>query len=104
MTTTPEQLQAWREEAALAFPKILKEQYSNLDDAQQSKGAEFKYISMATEGVWLAFELGYLRRCQETEQAIKDARKRALEEALKCFDEFEEGERWSHYRILELLK
>lgn len=87
MTTTSEQLAKWREDAELAFPEILKKNYPYLDTALRTKGAPFKYIQFATESVWLAFEAGYLRRCQETEQAIKDARKQALEEARDLFSE-----------------
>ena len=59
--TTPEQLAKWRGEAKSAF----RSDYGSFLPENKAP-----YIE------------GYLRRCQETEQAIKDARKQALEEAI----------------------
>jgi hypothetical protein len=74
-TPSPEQIAEWRDAAELAFPKLLRKHYPHLHTAQQSKGATFKYIDMATEGVWQSFEIGYLRRC--TEQATEIAELKA---------------------------
>jgi hypothetical protein len=75
MTPTPEQIAEWREAAELAFPKLLRKHYPHLHTAQQNKGATFKYIDMATEGVWQSFEIGYLRA--RTEQATEIAELKA---------------------------
>lgn len=71
MIPSQTQIDTWRDEAESAFPKLLKKHYPHLSAAQQNKGATFKYIDMATEGVWRSFEIGYLRRC--TEQATEIA-------------------------------
>jgi hypothetical protein len=63
MTTTPEQLQAWRDRWCTLFP-------------QWADG-----IGILSAASWQ----GYMRRCQETEQAIKDARKQALEDVAEGF-------------------
>lgn len=76
MTTTPEQLQAWREE----FEKPLKLLPNYLKRLPQRRD---EYANDEAECEWQ----GYLRRCQETEQAIKDAHKQALEEALKLAED-----------------
>lgn len=60
-TPTPEQTAQWREEAQ----KVWNEQ------------GRAHWVNMAGFNNYAA---GYLRRCQETEQAIKDAKKQALEE------------------------
>ena len=70
MTTTPEQLQAWREE----FEKTETNPYLE-------KTALGMYAVTSIENRWQ----GYLRRCQETEQAIKDARKQALADVAEGF-------------------
>lgn len=57
--TTPEQLQAWQDEAEAIWTK---------DHTLNSPYPKQHFIA------------GYLRRCQETEQAIKDARKQAIED------------------------
>lgn len=65
--TTPEQLAKWREE----FEKTETNPYLE-------KTVLGMYAVTSIENRWQ----GYLRRCQETEQALKDARKQALEEVL----------------------
>lgn len=85
MTTTPEQLQAFRD--------IASAEYLNDDNIRVKDIAEEHYIA------------GYLRAKQETEQAIKDARKQALEEAaniLSCVHGSSDYRRYAA-KIKELL-
>ena len=62
--TTPEQLAKWREDWELQFP-------------QWADG-----VGILSAASWQ----GYLRAKQETEQAIKDARKHALEDVIQCIN------------------
>ena len=73
MTTTPEQLQAWREK----FEKAENPYHTD----RQPNGV---YTLNAIENRWK----GYLRRCQETEQAVKDAKhfKEILDVAYNRFE------------------
>lgn len=101
MTPTPEQLKVWREDAGLAFPKLLKKHYPHLNTAQQTKGKTFKYIDMATEGVWGSFEIGYLRA--RAEQAAEIAELKAQRDlalsmlASWCVAVSENGASWDEW-------
>lgn len=64
---TPEQLAKWREEFAKAFP-------ARLLSASHGVVNNNDYVLV-----------GYIRAKQETEQALKDARNQALEDALDLF-------------------
>ena len=64
--TTPEQLTKWREAGNAAW--------------RTHNNPIFSHTPQTT------YVCGYLRRCQETEQAIKDARKQALEESIEIAD------------------
>ena len=65
--TTPEQLTKWREAGNAAW--------------RTHNNPIFSHTPQTT------YVCGYLRRCQETEQAIKDARKQTLEEAIALFNQ-----------------
>lgn len=66
MNTTPEQIAKWREEfEATYLPEHLLQRHG-------------VYIDRDIQHSWQ----GYLRAKQETEQAVKDARRQALEEAI----------------------
>lgn len=60
MTTTPEQLQAWRGEFEVGLHRLTK--------IRSKCGL---YVDHTVQCEWN----GYLRRCREAEQAIKDAEK-----------------------------
>ena len=57
-----------------AFELCLEKNYPHLSTAKNGKGSEFKYISMAVEGLWMSFEFGF-----NTGEAY--GRKQELEEA-----------------------
>lgn len=100
--TTPEQLQAWRKE----FEAQL------LPATEMTLDVMGKYWLNGLETQWQ----GYLRAKQETEQAIKNARKQALEEAIAICnavcspyptdqgDGYNEGALDCEKKIKELLK
>lgn len=75
MTTTPEQMQEWR----VKFESF----YSDDRECMLTRDANSgDYVNETIDSGWW----GYLRRCKETEQAIKDARKQALEDAIAICD------------------
>ena len=71
--TTPEQLAKWREE----FESKLKG-----DDRMSYCSTSRPFVNKSIQSEWQ----GYLRAKQETEKAIKDARKQALEESIEIAD------------------
>ena len=72
--TTPEQLQVWLEEFESAYSTVELKRIERNDNGT---------IFLEYENVYRSKELQcYLRAKQETAQAIKDARKQALEDAL----------------------
>ena len=85
--TTPEQLQAWREVGEKSWMEDLS-------------------IDMRTHPQD-TYAAGYIRRCQEAEQSIKDARDIAIQECLlSCREEIEHGNATAEQvekRLLELL-
>lgn len=70
MTTTPEQLQAWQEKFCTAF---------NIRLWELPPSGNFSSLGLGRE--WA----GYLRCCQENEQAIKDSYTQALEDVAEGF-------------------
>ena len=62
--TTPEQLQAWREEFEAPYHTM---DLSLVERQRNGEPAEWEYYELSLETCWR----GYLRRCQETEQALK---------------------------------
>lgn len=87
MVTKPEQLAKWREDAEYIWVRE----------------PSFEGDGWPTD----CFVAGYVRAMQKNEQAVKDARKQALEDAYAIYDAiYEQAQELSHVKdgLRELLK